>query len=154
MWRNNYWSILGYTLAGILSNNNLKVAIIEKEYLGGTCVNRGCISTKTLLKSTKVIETVKNSDKFGILSQYNGFDFNKIQERRIQNKELLNNAIHNHLTNSRVEIIKGIANVIDDNTVSVNDENIKFKNLVIATGSKNNELDVYLVQKKVIYQIT
>ncbi|UWV84819.1 hypothetical protein NW066_04460 [Mycoplasmopsis felis] len=93
----------GYTLAGILSNNNLKVAIIEKEYLGGTCVNRGCISTKTLLKSTKVIETVKNSDKFGILSQYNGFDFNKIQERRIQNKELLNNAIHNHLTNSRVE---------------------------------------------------
>ncbi|WP_416322556.1 dihydrolipoyl dehydrogenase [Mycoplasmopsis felis] len=132
----------GYTLAGILSNNNLKVAIIEKDDLGGTCVNRGCISTKTLLKSTKVIETVKNSDKFGILSQYNGFDFNKIQERRIQNKELLNNAIHNHLTNSGVEIIKGIANVIDDNTVSVNDENIKFKNLVIATGSKNNELDV------------
>ncbi|UWV84820.1 FAD-dependent oxidoreductase [Mycoplasmopsis felis] len=39
--------------------------------------------------------------------------------------------------------IKGIANVIDDNTVSVNDENIKFKNLVIATGSKNNELDVF-----------
>ncbi|TDV23549.1 dihydrolipoamide dehydrogenase [Mycoplasmopsis mustelae] len=132
----------GYTLAGILSSNGLKVAVVEKEDLGGTCVNKGCISTKTLIKSAKVLDTVKNAEKYGVQAHLQGFDFATMQGRRTSNKELLNGAIENFLKGANVDILRGEGKLVDAHSLMVNDTKVSFDKLVVATGSKNRTLTV------------
>ena len=71
----------GLDIANAISQHGLKVAIIEKDRLGGTCLNRGCIPSKLLIHSANVAEIIKSSELFGI--KVNGFsvDFQKILER-------------------------------------------------------------------------
>ncbi|BAP39694.1 dihydrolipoyl dehydrogenase [Metamycoplasma canadense] len=132
----------GYSLANILSSNGKKVALIEKGDLGGTCVNEGCISTKTLIKSVKVLETLKNANEFGVSANDINFDINSIQKRRQINKEFLNNAIKKSLDASGVEIFFGEGKVLNKNTIIVNNKTIKTNKLVIATGASSRNLDV------------
>ncbi|UWD33987.1 dihydrolipoyl dehydrogenase [Mesomycoplasma molare] len=132
----------GYSLAGILANNGKSVALIEERDLGGTCVNRGCISTKTLIKSAKVYETIKKSNEFGIYSKNKHFHLPEIQKRRKDNKSLLNTNIENSLLSSNVTIYKEHGEVIESNTIQLENEQIKFEKLVLATGSRNRKLDL------------
>ncbi|AMD81282.1 dihydrolipoamide dehydrogenase [Mycoplasmopsis canis PG 14] len=132
----------GYSLANILSSNGKKVALIERKHFGGTCVNEGCISTKTLIKSAKVLETLKHSKEYGILTKDADFDLQEIQNRRQVNKEILNGAIKASIENAGVEIFFGEGEVIDKNTLSVNGEMIKTDKLVLATGARSRDLDI------------
>ncbi|VEU75158.1 thioredoxin reductase [Mycoplasmopsis maculosa] len=132
----------GYSLANILSSNGKKVALIEKKHFGGTCVNEGCISTKTLIKSAKVFENIKSAKEYGLISEKNDFNFQAIQERRINNKNLLNGAIKNSIIDAGVEILFGEGEVIDKNTLIVNGEKINTDILVLATGARSRELDI------------
>ncbi|WP_254427720.1 dihydrolipoyl dehydrogenase [Mycoplasma sp. 1654_15] len=132
----------GYSLALILAKNNKKVVIFEKKDLGGTCVNEGCIPTKTLIKSARVLEEVFNSSKFGIHAKEKHFNFKQIQERRKENKEKLNKAILNNLTNAGVEIVFGEATIVDENTAVVNEEKYSFNQLVLATGSSSRKIKI------------
>ncbi len=66
-----------------MSQHGLKVAIIEKDRMGGTCLNRGCIPTKLLIHSANVAETIKNSEIFGIKVNGYSVDFQKIMSRVI-----------------------------------------------------------------------
>ncbi|WP_369085729.1 dihydrolipoyl dehydrogenase [Metamycoplasma spumans] len=130
----------GYTLAAILSNNGKNVALIERKHFGGTCVNEGCISTKTLVKSAKVYESVNKAEEFGISASNITFNLSDIQRRRIENKNILNTAIKNSLEKANVTIIMGEGSIIDKNTIEVNEKQIKADYIVLATGSKNREL--------------
>ncbi|WP_435130209.1 dihydrolipoyl dehydrogenase [Mycoplasma sp. 6243] len=132
----------GYTLAGILSSNGLKVALVEKEDLGGTCVNKGCISTKTLIKSAKVLDTIQHSEKYGVFNKYLGYSFQVMQNRRKANKELLNGAISNFLAGAHVDVFKGMGTVVDEHSLTVNEETLHFDKLVVATGSSNRALSI------------
>ncbi|AME12788.1 dihydrolipoamide dehydrogenase [Mycoplasma mycoides subsp. mycoides] len=126
----------GYSLANILSLNNKKVALIEKEDLGGTCINKGCVPTKTLIKSAKVFELVKNSQKFGINADNISFDFKKMQQRRLDNKKFFNNSIKNQIDLNQISFFKGVGEVLDQNSIKVNDQIISFDKLVLATGTR------------------
>ncbi|WP_027121129.1 dihydrolipoyl dehydrogenase [Mycoplasma leonicaptivi] len=134
----------GYTLANILATNGKKVALIEKKDLGGTCVNRGCISTKTLIKSAKIYDLLKDTQKYGFDSQINNIDFSAIQNRRQFNKEKLNTNIKNLLTNANVDIYFNSAKVKKDQNnhylVLDNQTVIEYQKLVLATGSQNRKL--------------
>ncbi|SYV97678.1 thioredoxin reductase, partial [Mycoplasmopsis edwardii] len=132
----------GYSLANILSSNGKKVAIIEKKHFGGTCVNEGCISTKTLIKSAKVYETVKNSLEYGVNSNNVSFDLKAIQKRRQDNKDILNGAIKGSLESSGVQIFFGEGTVIDNKTITVNGQEIKTDILILATGARSRELNI------------
>ena len=74
----------GYVAAIRLAQLGKKVVLIEKDQLGGTCLNRGCIPTKSLLQSAEVFHTVQQADKFGILAQNVSFDFQKINQTKDQ----------------------------------------------------------------------
>ncbi|QKT05463.1 dihydrolipoyl dehydrogenase [Mycoplasma sp. OR1901] len=132
----------GYTLAAILANNGKKVALFEKKHFGGTCVNEGCVSSKTLIKSAKLIDAINNSNKYGVLSQELGFDFDKIQQRRIDNKKKLNNGIKNTLESANVNIFFEDATVIDEHTIETKTTKIEFDKLVLATGASARELNL------------
>lgn len=126
----------GYSLANILSLNNKKVALIEKEDLGGTCINKGCVPTKTLIKSAKVFELVKNSQKFGVSADNISFDFKKMQQRRLDNKKFFNNSIKNQIELNQISFFKGVGEVLDKNSIKINDQIISFDKLVLATGTR------------------
>ncbi|NLC97032.1 MAG: dihydrolipoyl dehydrogenase [Erysipelotrichaceae bacterium] len=125
----------GYGSALYAAKKGLKVALVEKEKLGGTCLNIGCIPTKTIIQSSSLYENILNSKEFGISVDNVSFDMNKIIERKDNICEKLRNGIAFSLNKSNVEIINGIAKFVDDKIVRVNDTKIKFNNLIIATGS-------------------
>ncbi len=69
----------GYTAALKAAGLGLKTAIVEKERLGGTCINKGCIPTKALLHASSIFESLQNSDEFGVSTDFISFDFKKMQ---------------------------------------------------------------------------
>ncbi|WP_434341870.1 dihydrolipoyl dehydrogenase [Mycoplasma putrefaciens] len=132
----------GYGLANILSLNKLNVALIEANDLGGTCINKGCVPTKTLIKSARVFETVKNSSKYGIYSDNVRYNLKTIQQRRIDNKNLLNSNIEKQIISNKITLFKGYGEVIDRNTIKINQQTLKFNKLVLATGSRPKMINI------------
>ena len=126
--------IAGYNCAIKIVELGGKVALIEKGELGGTCTNWGCIPTKALYASAKVIDRVKKSKKYGVNVDNFSVDFKEIMERkdRIVKTSIL--GIKQLL--EKVEVIQGEGKIVDKNKVEVNDKVIEGKNIVIATGSK------------------
>lgn len=139
----------GYSAAAILGNNGKKVAIIEKKDLGGTCVNEGCIPTKTLLKSAKLLNEIKNASVYGIDTTINQADYKIAQQNRKDVKNKLNNAIQNTLNGANVQVIKGQAKLISAHEVEVNSEIIEAENIVIATGARSREIKFNNIDKAV-----
>lgn len=130
----------GYVAAIEGAKQGLKVVLIEKENLGGTCLNRGCIPTKALVHSSEVYELVKNSDEYGIFKSSPSYDFSKIVERKNNVVSELVGGIDYLLSKNNVTVFRGIGEVIDKDTVFVKEKNkeiiINTKNIIIATGSK------------------
>jgi len=129
----------GYVAAIRAGQVGLKTAIIEKMYMGGMCLNWGCMPTKALLESAKTFEKVKHAKEFGI----DGIDvdkltFNwekaKLRSSRITKK--LTAGVNFLLKKNGVEIISGTAKLGEDHTVYVDDKKISATTIIIATGSK------------------
>lgn len=127
----------GYVAAIKAAQMGAKVAIIEKNYFGGVCLNFGCIPTKTLLKSAKVYKYIKNASKFGIdLDESSvNINWNNMISRKDKVVEQLTSGVKYLLKKNNVTIFRGMGSVIDKNSLSVNGETINYKNLIIATGS-------------------
>ncbi|AJR12346.1 Thioredoxin reductase [Mesomycoplasma dispar] len=131
----------GYSLAAILAKNGKKVALFEQEFLGGTCVNRGCIPTKTILKSAKIKDYFDNSEKFGLNSSSN-FNLEQIFQRAKNNSLKLQGAISQTLESSGVDIYKKKAKIVSKNTLIAENEQFSFEKLVIATGAKPRKIEI------------
>ena len=129
----------GYETAIYASENGLNTLLIEKGELGGTCLNCGCIPTKTYNNVAKTIYEIKMSQSLGIEAKYN-FDFSKVKEKKNSVVNDLKQGIHFLLKKNNVTLINGFGRLVDKNTVKVNDELYEAKNIIIATGSKNLEI--------------
>lgn len=135
----------------------LDVVLIEKHIVGGTCLNYGCIPTKAMYHNAKQIKQMKSLDVFGIEVDNYTVNFDKIKERK---EEIVSSQVKNILTTLKklkVDLIEGAAQIIDKNTVKVNDELIEAKNIIIATGSKpslipfnGNDLEVVHTSKDIL----
>lgn len=130
----------GYVAAIRAAQLGARVALVEEDKLGGTCLNRGCIPTKALFQHASVIHTLERSKEFGI--QLNGYslDIRKVHERKEEIINRLGNGIGQLLKGNGVEVIPGKGRLIDRNTVGVNlpsgnIETLKGKNILIAAGS-------------------
>ena len=129
----------GYVAAIKAAQMGGRVALIEKEDIGGVCLNWGCIPTKALLKSARLYEEVKKSDFFGI----DGIEKDKIhvnwEQMNIRKdgvvKQLVK-GVTNLLKRNGVEVFQGVGKIQDKNTVIVGGQILKGKNLIIATGSR------------------
>lgn len=131
----------GYVAAIKAAQMGAKTALIEKETVGGVCLNWGCIPTKALLKSANVYKELMESELFGIdIPNKSEIKINwpKMQKRKDQVVKKLTTGVKTLLERNGVTIYNGFGTVIDQNTVEVNNEKIKTKNLIIATGSSPN----------------
>lgn len=129
----------GYVAAIKAAQLGAKVAVIERERLGGLCLNWGCIPTKTLLITAKHYKDILRSEDFGItgidISNVK-VDWNKLISRKDDVVKKLVSGIIMLFKKNKIELIQGEAKVLDKNRVQVNEEIIECSNLVIATGSR------------------
>lgn len=127
----------GYTAAIRASQKGLSVILFEREHVGGTCLNKGCIPTKTILHSCKVLSEAKNSAKFGVNAENISFDFEKIQERQKTVSEKIRKSLSMLIKSYGVTIVEEEAKITAPN--KINDYEVK--NIIIATGSKPNVIN-------------
>lgn len=126
----------GYECAIRLSQNGLKTALVEEAELGGTCLNRGCIPTKTLLHSADIYHDAKNGAPFGVNMGELTFDYAKIIERKNAVAKQLSNGVAFLEKNHGVTVFASHATLADRNTVELaNGETLQCDHLIVATGS-------------------
>ena len=131
----------GYTAAEIASKAGKDVILFEQNALGGTCLNVGCIPTKTLLYSAKQYYNAAHADKYGVKAENVSFDYVKIQQRKTKVVRKLVAGIRAKLNNERCTVINGAASVVsrtdDVVTIACGEEQYEAENLLICTGSTN-----------------
>lgn len=132
----------GYECAVKAAQAGLKVTIIEKGKVGGTCLNEGCIPTKCLCRSAEVLEYARDAGQFGISLSESQPDFSRIIERKNAVVAQLGNGILTLLKNPDIELVQGVARFVDSHTVSVNGESYHAPNIIIATGSVTKFLPI------------
>ncbi len=126
----------GYVGAVRAAKYGLKTAIIEKEAsLGGTCLNWGCIPTKTLLKSAKVIHTIQDAEKYGVKTEGMSIDFSKIMGRKDRVVKRIVKGVDYLMRSNKIDVISAEASFIDANTLSTAQGKLSGKNILIATGA-------------------
>ena len=135
----------GYVTAIRASQLGLKTAIIEKESLGGVCLNWGCIPTKALLKSAQVFEYINHAEDFGIKVEGAEADFDSVISRSRGVADGMSKGIDYLMKKNKIEVIMGTAKVLPGKKVSVVDPDGKATeyssdNIIIATGSRSREL--------------
>ena len=135
----------GYVTAIRASQLGLKTAIVEKESLGGVCLNWGCIPTKALLKSAQVFEYINHAEDYGIKVGKANADFSAIVKRSRDVAGGMSKGIEFLMKKNKIEVLKGIGQVAPGKKVKVTDEKGKMteytaKNIIIATGARSRQL--------------
>lgn len=125
----------GYTSALSASSAGKKVVLFEKDFIGGVCLNKGCIPTKTMLHSAEIFESVAKSAEFGVCVDSCELDFTKIVERRKFVVEKLRAGLERSFISAGVKIVNFEAEIIDKNTIKANNEIYTCKEIIVATGA-------------------
>ena len=134
----------GYVAAIRAGQTGLKTAIIEKNQIGGMCLNWGCIPSKSLMESVKLYQRItKDASRFGIDGIEKGsvsFNWNKAVKRSDGIVKKLTGGVEFLLKKNAVEIIKGEAKIVSANSVLADSRLIETKNIIIATGSSSPKI--------------
>jgi len=136
----------GYVAAIRAAQLGLNVGVIEKENLGGICLNWGCIPTKSLLKSAQALEYAKHAADYGVsISGEVKADFEAMVKRSRGVADGMSKGIEFLFTKNKIEVINGYGRLVDPNSVEVTDETGKrtlhsAKNIILATGARSREL--------------
>ncbi len=126
----------GYEAALDASEKGMKVAIIEKDKLGGTCLNRGCVPTKTLMHTADIAREFKTAAKFGIDVADYSIDAAKMQERKNEVLDTLRSGIAALMKKGKIDVIEGLGVIEGTGKVRVGEELLEADKIMIATGSK------------------
>ena len=126
----------GYVAALRAAQLGAKVALVEKDELGGTCLNRGCIPTKALYASAKQWQAIQNADEYGFTVKGAEFDFSKVMKRKDKVVKKLTGGVGALLKKAKVDVIKGTAKMEKEHEVKVGDKTITCKFALLATGGK------------------
>ncbi len=132
----------GYRAAEYAAAGGLQVTIIEEAQAGGTCLNCGCIPTKTLCRHAEVIETLRNAEDFGLEGLTYSVDFARMMERKQKVVETLRQGVEGLLSKPGITLVRGTAHFTGQKTVAVGDEEYTAPNIIIATGSKAKMLPI------------
>ena len=131
----------GYEGAITAAKKGLKTAVIEKYKLGGTCLQWGCVPTKALLHNVKTLKLLKSAAKAGIKVENITIDIDAINKNKTRVVAKLTKGIETLFKQNNVELFEGTGKITAADTITVNDEQeLKAKHIVIATGSKGAEL--------------
>ena len=134
----------GYVAAIRSSQLGLKTAIVEKESLGGVCLNWGCIPTKALIKSAQVFEYINHSEDYGITVKEFKHDFNKVILRSRDVAKGMSKGVNFLMKKNKIDVITGYGKVLPGKKVEVQQADSKKilsgENIIIATGGRSREL--------------
>lgn len=130
----------GYVTAIRASQLGLKTAVVEKESLGGVCLNWGCIPTKALLKSAQVFEYLNHADDYGLSAENVTQDFKKIIGRSRNVASGMSKGVTFLMKKNKIDVLKGFGKVKKNNIVSVDGNEYTAKHIIIATGARSRVL--------------
>ena len=145
----------GYVSAIRCAKNGLSVACVEKDNVGGVCLNWGCIPTKALLHCAELCNSVKECSEFGIDADVKNIDIKKMVEHSRNSVKKLTGGVEMLFKKNKVSLFRGYGVFIDKNTLEVkkedgNTEIVKAKYFIIATGASARKLDEYDIDEKTI----
>lgn len=135
----------GYEAAITSAKLGAKTCLIEKDKVGGTCLNYGCIPTKTLITSAHLFSKIKNAEEFGIYVDKFSLNFRKIIERKNKIISKIQEGIMFVLNSHKINLVSGEAKILNKNLIEVkksngNLENISTEKIIIASGSKDKDV--------------
>jgi len=126
----------GYVAAIRAAQLKMKVAVVEREHLGGICLNWGCIPTKALLRSSEVHHLIQHADQFGIQVKDVSFDLKKVVERSRGVAKQLSGGIGHLLKKNKVTVINGAAKLKGKGKIAVGKDEYSAKHIIVATGAR------------------
>jgi len=137
----------GYVAAIRGAQLGLKIVLVEKDKLGGVCLNRGCIPTKALVSTAEILHNIKRANEFGIKVEDVSLDFAKVMTRKEQITRRLTSGVEQLMKTNQIRVIYGEGNILKPGVVEVvnterEKETIKTKNIIIATGSSVMKLPI------------
>ena len=132
----------GYVAAIKAAKTGMRTAVIENKEAGGTCLNRGCIPTKTILHSAEIFRELQNGGAFGIHAESISYNMEEIQSKKDEVVEQLGSGIHMLFNNNRISFYQGSGQIRDAHTVWTGEELLTTKYILIATGSVPADLPV------------
>lgn len=130
----------GYVAAIRASQLGLKTAIVEKENLGGVCLNWGCIPTKALLKSAQVFDYLKHAEDYGLTIKEFDKDFGKVVERSRGVAEGMSKGVQFLMKKNKIEVINGLGKLKPGKKIDVDGKEYSADHIIIATGARSREL--------------
>ncbi|WP_078597052.1 dihydrolipoyl dehydrogenase [Evansella clarkii] len=153
----------GYVAAIRASQLGMKVAVVEKENLGGTCLHKGCIPSKALLRSAEVYKTVQKSADFGVETSEPGLNFLKVQERKQGIVDQLHKGVQHLMKKGKIDVFHGHGRILGPSIFSPSPGTISVENndgsenemlvpkfVLIATGSRPKTLPGLEIDKEKI----
>ena len=137
----------GYVSAIKAAHLGLKAVLVEKDKLGGVCLNKGCIPTKALVSTAEVLNHIQRAGEFGIQVKDYSFDFPAIMKRKDLITRRLSSGVEQLMKANQVRVVRGEGQIVEPGTVEIFDaegrkEVIKTKNIIIATGSSVMKLPI------------
>lgn len=134
----------GYVAAIRGAQLGLKVAIVEREHMGGICLNWGCIPTKAMLRSSEIFHLMNRAGEFGLSADNISYDLEAVVKRSRGVASKLNAGIGHLLKKNKVDTFMGDASIVSKNTISIKanngSETLQGKNIILATGARAREL--------------
>jgi dihydrolipoamide dehydrogenase len=144
----------GYTAAIRAAQLGKKVIVVEKDNLGGVCLNVGCIPSKALISAAELFQNLSRSDEMGIEVEHVKVNFTKVQKWKQSVIEKLTGGVSSLMKGHKIEVIKGEASFVSENEIRVvdgnNSNNYRFQHCIIATGSRPIELPEFPFGKRVL----
>ena len=125
----------GYTAALHAAANGHNVILFEKDEIGGACLNRGCIPTKTILHSSEIFAQISKSEELEIVANDVNIDFPKVMEHKNKVVEKLRKGIELALKNAKVTVVKAEAKLLSNTKIAANDTVYYCDKIICATGA-------------------
>ena len=130
----------GYATALRAAQLGMKVALIEGDKVGGTCLHRGCIPTKAMLHVAETVDAIKEASRLGVNASFDGVDMQEVGRFRDKTISRLHKGLQGLVKSRKIDYIQGWGRVVSKDTVQVGSETYQGKNLVLATGSYSKSL--------------
>ncbi|WP_416908687.1 MAG: dihydrolipoyl dehydrogenase [Polymorphobacter sp.] len=130
----------GYVAAIRASQLGMKVAIVEREKLGGICLNWGCIPTKALLRSSEIYHYISHASAYGLSVEKPSFDLAKVTERSRKVAGQLNSGVKGLMKKNKVTVVEGTGTLSGATQVTVGERVLDADNVIVATGARARDL--------------
>ena len=132
----------GYETALLAAKRGVEVVLIEAGHVGGTCLNEGCIPTKTFCKNAEVLDTLREASTFGVTDLSYAFDFAAVRQRKNAVVEQLRGGVESLLSHKLITLVRGKATFTNPHTVVVDETEYTADYIIVATGSVSASLPI------------